>query len=163
MFREKSSVTYRPSHSDLIMFKVKFSSAPEELQAIIDLRYEVLRLPWNQPKDTASDELEGQSYNAFISHLGKVIACGRLQENANRIGQIRYMAVSNLHQGKGLGKLIVKSLEKKALELQLTSIELQARENAVEFYKSCGYSIKEKSFLLWGKIQHYLMTKSIRN
>lgn len=46
--------------------------------------------------------------------------------------------------------------------MNLLSIELQSRENAVEFYKSCGYDIKEKSFKLWDVIQHYLMIKTIK-
>jgi N-acetylglutamate synthase-like GNAT family acetyltransferase len=84
-----------------------------------------------------------------------------LQENENKIGQIRFMAVEDGQQGKGLGKKIVEFLEIKAKELQLTKIELQARENAVKFYESMGYTIKERSFLLWGQIQHYLMEKTI--
>jgi hypothetical protein len=38
---------------------------------------------------------------------------------------------------------------------------LQARENAVPFYLSIGYSIVEKSFLMWGLIQHFKMEKAI--
>jgi N-acetylglutamate synthase-like GNAT family acetyltransferase len=90
-----------------------------------------------------------------------VIACGRLQENEGKIGQVRFMAVDNHYQGKGLGKKILVFLEEKAKELSLVKIELQARENALEFYKANGYEIKEKSFLLWGQIQHYLMEKSL--
>ena len=71
------------------------------------------------------------------------------------------MAVDDNQQGKGLGKMIVTALKLEAKKLNLKTIELQARENAVEFYKSCGYTIKEKSFLLWGIIQHYLMEKTI--
>ena len=144
------------------MYPVKAAQNQEEVNAIIELRYKILRQPWDQPKDTASDHLETSSVNAFISdEKGTVIACGRLQENENKIGQIRYMAVDSDYQGKGLGKLILIFLEERAKELQLNKIELQARENALEFYKANKYSIKEKSFLLWGIIQHYLMEKSL--
>lgn len=141
---------------------VKFANTPEQLESILNLRYKILRKPWNQPKDTATDNLERTSYNAFIEDENhNVIACGRLQENDNKIGQIRFMAVDNNQQGKGLGKLIVQELELKGKALGLTEIELQARENAVEFYKANGYQIKEKTFLLWGIIQHYLMYKKL--
>jgi N-acetylglutamate synthase-like GNAT family acetyltransferase len=90
---------------------------------------------------------------------GTVIACGRLQENENKIGQIRYMAVDSNQQGKGLGKHILIALEKKGKEIGLTTIELQARENAVAFYETNNYLLKEKSFKLWDIIQHYLMYK----
>lgn len=142
------------------MYKVKQANAETDFKNILQLRYDVLRKPWNQPMETATDNLEHTSINAFIEdENGNAIACGRLQENENRIGQIRFMAVSSSHQGKGLGKLIIEFLEAKAKEKQLKEIQLQARENAVEFYKNCGYIIKETSFLLWGQIQHYLMVK----
>lgn len=141
---------------------VKQASNKKEIEAIIDLRDKILRKPWDQPRETATDTLEEVSINAFIEdENGYVLACGRLQENENKIGQIRFMAVDNSQQGKGLGKKIVEFLEVKGKELGLKTIELQARENAVEFYKSNGYTIKEKSFLLWGLIQHYLMTKDL--
>jgi len=142
--------------------EVKQASSNNEVEKIIDLRDKILRQPWGQPKETATDSLEHSSINAYIEdEAGIVTACGRLQENENKIGQIRFMAVDGDQQGKGLGKKIVVFLEIKAKELQLNKIELQARENAVKFYESMGYTIKERSFLLWGQIQHYLMEKTI--
>lgn len=144
------------------MFKIRIAHTPEETQRIISLRYKILRKPWNQSAETATDNLEPISINAYIENEKKeIVACGRLQENADKIGQIRFMAVDDAQQGKGLGKMIVSALESEAKKLQLQTIELQARENAVEFYKSCGYTIKDKTFLLWGIIQHYLMEKKI--
>lgn len=144
------------------MFSVQEAQTETELEAIIALRYTILRKPWNQPAETASDHLEETSCNAFITdEQGSVIACGRLQENEHKTGQIRYMAVDSAYQGKGLGKLLLQFLEEKAKTLQLQKIELQARENALGFYKANGYVVKEKSFLLWGIIQHSLMEKSV--
>lgn len=144
------------------MFHVNEAKTKTELEAIVALRYTILRQPWNQPAETASDHLEESSCNAFIANeQGTVVACGRLQENEHRTGQIRYMAVDSVYQGKGLGKLLLQFLEEKAKAHQLQKIELQARENALEFYKANGYVVKEKSFLLWGIIQHYLMEKSV--
>lgn len=132
------------------------------IDKIIDLRYDILRKPWDKPKDTATDELEGKSINAYIEDQGNIIACGRLQNNGNGVGQIRYMAVDNNFQGKGLGKKILNKLEQEAQAMGIDTIELQARENAIMFYKANGYTIKETSFKLWDIIQHYLMIKSIK-
>lgn len=144
------------------MYPVKIASNPQQFNSILKLRYEVLRKPWSQPIDSAKDQLEQKSINAFIqNNEGVVIACGRLQENENKIGQIRFMAVDQNYREKGLGKLIITSLELKAKELQLVKIQLQARENAVYFYKNNGYVIIEKTFLLWDQIQHFLMEKQI--
>jgi len=144
------------------MMHVSIASTQKELEDIFALRYRILRAPWNQPADTASDELENTSLNAFIKNeQQEIVACGRLQENAGKVGQIRYMAVREDQQGKGLGKMIVDFLEIEAQKKGFVAVELQARENAVKFYESQGYQVKEKTFLLWGLIQHYLMHKSI--
>lgn len=140
---------------------VKIAKDEITIQRIIQLRYEVLRKPWQKPIDTASDELEQTSINAYIEQDGDIIACGRLQNKGQDTGQIRFMAVSETQQGKGLGKLILQKLEQEAQQIGLTKIELQARENAVKFYEANGYTIKEKSFVLWDIIQHYLMFKMI--
>jgi len=144
------------------MYSVKIASTNQQLNSIFKLRYEVLRKPWSQTIDSATDQLEEKSINAFIqNNKGVFIACGRLQENENKIGQIRFMAVDQSYQGKGLGKLMITSLEEKAKELKLNKIQLQARENAVSFYKNNGYVMIEKTFLLWDQIQHFLMEKQI--
>lgn len=139
-----------------------FANSPYKLKQIIDLRYEVLRKPWQQPYDTSTDGQEESAYNALLENeSGIVLACGRLQKNTETTGQIRYMAVKDGNRGKGFGQLILTALEKKASEIGLIEIELQARENAVEFYKRNGYQLIEKSFVLWGIIPHYLMRKKL--
>lgn len=142
------------------MFPVRESASPDEFRNIMNLRYRVLRQPWDQPFETSQDELEDHAVNAYIAdETGEVIACGRLQENAARTGQVRFMAVDPGQQGKGLGRQVLRYLEEKAVTLGFVKIELQARENAVYFYEANGYRVREKSFLLWGLIQHYLMEK----
>jgi predicted GNAT family N-acyltransferase len=53
-------------------------------------------------------------------------------------------------------------LEEKAMFMGIQEIILEARENAVPFYKSIGYVIEKESYLLFGEIQHYRMKKEIR-
>jgi predicted GNAT family N-acyltransferase len=69
--------------------------------------------------------------------------------------------VATNQQGKGVGKLIMSYLEKVAAEKGWQEIILEARENAVPFYKNIGYSNLEKSYLLFGEIQHYRMKKAL--
>lgn len=67
------------------MYSVKIATTNQQLNSILKLRYEVLRKPWSQTIDSASDQLEHKSINAFIqNNKGIVIACGRLQENENK-------------------------------------------------------------------------------
>lgn len=141
---------------------VHIASTPHELDKIFTLRHQVLRAPWNQPYESSYDALENSAVNCYINdHHGNVIACGRLQENENKVGQIRYMAVHPDFQGTGLGQAILQRLEQQAQDFGLQKIELQARENALTFYERNGYMLKEKTFLLFDSIQHYLMEKPI--
>ena len=144
-----------------MIYHVKTTNTAAIIEQIIDLRYQILRKSWGQTRQSATDDLEEKAINAYIEKDGIILACGRLQNNGNGIGQIRYMAVDNDFQGKGLGKLVLTKLEEEAKCLQLKTIELHARENALEFYKNQGYIIKETSFKLWGIIQHYLMNKHL--
>jgi len=136
----------------------------EEFRKYFDLRYEILRKPWNQPFSSTKDEWEDQSIHVLIlDDNNDAIACGRLQINSKTEGQIRSMAVQTELQGKGLGKKIIEYIEKRALELKLKNIFLDARINAVKFYESCGYKVIGDSYLLFGIIPHFKMEKVLRS
>jgi GNAT superfamily N-acetyltransferase len=141
---------------------VSAPSTPADFEKYYALRYEVLRKPWSQPLGSERDKEEDTSIHAFIKENEQVLAVGRLQFTDGHTGQVRFMAVDPGQQGKGLGKLIMHYLEGKALEAGRTKVVLHARENALKFYESCGYVIREKSHLLWGQVQHWLMEKEIK-
>jgi len=142
-------------------FVVEQPSTPQDFEAYYTLRYEVLRKPWGQPLGSEIDETDSTSIHAFIKQNNIAIACARLHFVDDKTAQIRYMAVHQAYQGNGLGKLVITYLENISKEHNRLHVILHARENAVNFYKNCGYIINEKSYLLWGKIQHFLMQKFI--
>lgn len=90
-----------------------------------------------------------------------ILGVCRLQFNSPTETQIRFMGVKEDTQGLGIGKQLLSYAEQKAQLMGATKQILQAREIAVEFYKKCGYTLVEKSFLLWDEIQHYLMEKKL--
>ena len=77
----------------------------DEFKIYYNLRYEVLRKPWFQPKGSERDEEEETSLHRMIidEPNGKAVAVGRLQFNTIEEAQIRYMAVSDDYQGMGYG------------------------------------------------------------
>ena len=89
------------------------------------------------------------------------MAVGRLHKTSQSQAQIRYMAVASEQQGAGLGRLIIQALESEAAKHGVTTIELNAREIALPFYQKLGYQQVAKAHLLYGEIQHFLMTKSL--
>lgn len=144
-------------------YKIIEPETEVELEKYFNLRYEILRKPWNQPVSSTKDEWEGQSIHVLmLDENNEAVACGRLQLNPNEEGQIRSMAVRNDMQGKGLGKQIIAYIEAKAKDLKLKNITLDARINAVKFYERCGYMVEGESYLLFGTIQHYRMEKKLK-
>ena len=143
--------------------KIIEPNSSAEFEQYYNLRYEVLRKPWLQPKGSEKDDGEKSSIHRMIidESNGKAVAVGRLQFNTSEEAQIRYMAVSDNYQLKGYGNIIVKTLEDIALNKGIRNIILQARENALKFYWKNGYEIIEKSYLLFDEIQHWLMVKKI--
>ena len=143
--------------------KIIEPNSSAEFEQYYNLRYEVLRKPWLQPKGSEKDDDDKSSiHRMIIDELnGKAVAVGRLQFNTSEEAQIRYMAVSDNYQLKGYGNIIVKTLEDIALNKGIRNIILQARENALKFYWKNGYEIIEKSYLLFDEIQHWLMVKKI--
>ena len=132
-----------------------------EWEEYFSVRYQTLRAPWHQPPGSERDEKENQAIHAAAFYNSKIIGVARLQQIEPGKGQIRYMGVLPEFNGKGIGSALLQFLENKAKENHITSIILNARENAVPFYIKNGYEVIEKSYLLWNEIQHYLMQKKL--
>lgn len=146
------------------MYQVKTPENKEDFRRYYQFRWQMLRQPWHQPEGSEIDELEDQGIHRMIENdSGQVIAVGRLHKTTQTQAQIRYMAVSDDYQGKGLGRLIIDALEQEALKHGAREIVLNAREVALDFYLALGYQLQEKSHLLYGEIQHYLMNKQLAN
>ncbi len=134
----------------------------EDFEKYYQLRWEVLRKPWNQPKGSEKDENENSSIHIMaLDEKDECVGVSRLQFNSPQEAQVRFMGVRDDQQGKGVGKKLMHYLEEKAREKGAKKVMLQARENAVKFYLSIGYVVVEESFLLWGIIQHYKMEKDL--
>ena len=143
--------------------KIINPSTPKEFESYYNLRWWVLREPWGQIKGSERDKDDEVSHHRMIidEATGVAVAVGRLHFNSKEEAQIRYMAVAENYQGQGIGSKIVAVLEDIALEKGANRIILQARENALKFYRKNGYEIIEKSYLLFDEIQHWLMKKKL--
>jgi len=87
------------------------------------------------------------------------IAVGRLHFNSYEEAQIRFMAVDERHQGKGIGTMLLKELERRARENGARYVVLNARESAINFYRKNGYFAVGKPFVPLDTIYHLKMKK----
>ncbi len=155
-----AEVFLRKGKEEKVQIKSPVTSA--EFEACYHLRWSVLRAPWNQPTGSERDDQESISQH-FMAVLpsGKIIATARLQDKQPGIAQLRYMAVDPGYHNRGIGKQMLDYIEKAAFQSGYSTIFLQARENAVPFYRTRNYSLIEKTFLLYDEIQHYSMRKEL--
>lgn len=143
---------------------IRSPETDQEWAAYYELRWRILRAPWQQPHGSERDELEQTAvHRCLLDAQNTIRAIGRLHWLAADSGQIRYMAVAGADQKQGLGSRILQSLEAAARQQGYTSIQLHARESAVPFYRHHGYTLRERSHLLYNEIQHYLMTRNLLN
>ncbi|MDP8204542.1 MAG: hypothetical protein P9L95_08440, partial [Candidatus Tenebribacter mawsonii] len=66
----------------------------QDFELYYDLRWQILRKPWNQLKGSEQDETDKDSIHIIAIKGDKVIGCGRGHFNSKEQGQIRYMAVN---------------------------------------------------------------------
>ncbi|MGQ9542488.1 MAG: GNAT family N-acetyltransferase [Candidatus Bathyarchaeia archaeon] len=133
----------------------------EDFKKYYELRWRILREPWNQPLGSERDEHESNAVHIMASIDGKIVGTGRIHFNSDIEAQIRYMAVEAKYRNKGVGSMILKRLEDIAMKMGARRIVLNAREEAVEFYKKHNYEIIGDAGILFGRIQHWRMRKNL--
>jgi len=144
------------------MFECRAPKSQQEFEQYYHLRWKILRKPLNQIQGSERDELEAQSvHRAVFDVKGNVVAVARLHFSSMFSAQIRYMAVDDDFQGRGLGQQLVIALEQFAISLGINQVSLKAREQAVNFYQNLSYTNISFSHLLFGKIKHFNMEKKL--
>jgi len=142
--------------------KIIEPSTPDEHHRYYELRWKILRAPWNQPRGSEQDELEQSSNHLMmVDDRQAVIGVGRLHFNTISEAQIRYMAIATEQQRKGVGTLLLRALEGKASQLGAARIVLDAREQALGFYRKYGYELEGPGHVLFNTIPHVNMSKNL--
>jgi predicted GNAT family N-acyltransferase len=127
-----------------------------------DLRWRVLREPWNQPRGSERDNLDATAFHLIIrTPEGKPAAIGRLHLNSPEEAQVRFMAVDPAWRNRGLGGRILRRLEDEARGRRVPSIVLNAREDASEFYLAHGYQVEGQGETLFDRVRHVRMRKNL--
>ena len=134
----------------------------KDFELYYDLRWRILRKPWDQPKGSEKDDLEDEAIHVMVCNEDRIpVGIGRAHFNSEDEAQIRYMAVEEEWQGKGIGKTILTRLEEKIKVQGAKYIVLNARDIAINFYEKHGYEIVKEAHTLFDVIPHYKMRKNI--
>ena len=133
-----------------------------EWQQYYQLRYQVLRAPWQQPPGSERDELEDSAFHLMLLNAqGELAAVGRLHKLDESCAQVRYMAVAEPFRGQGAGARVLAGLEQKAVQWGCSTVRLNARDTASGFYINAGYQQTGSAAPLFG-LAHWQMQKQLR-
>ena len=135
----------------------------EEWEAYYDLRYRIIREPLNQPRGSERNDGDQTGIHLALYDNDQLVAIARLDQSSPQVAQVRFVAVEENQQGKGYGRKIMDAAEKIAKKQGNTKMILHARDHALDFYLGLNYTLIEKSHLLYGVLQHYLMEKELTN
>ncbi len=130
------------------MLEIKFSQeecvklvqyGSKEYNAIINLRYEILRKPLNLNFTSEQLAAEKDFYHIGYYLNEELIACLMLVPEENKKMKMKQVAVKQEFQGKGIGAKLVLFAEKFAMEKGKNNMYCNARETAIPFYIKLNY------------------------
>ena len=124
-------------------------------------RWRLLRKPIGKTIESLKDEYEDKSFHLIGVIDNQIVACGRLHFIDDSKAQIRYMAVDEKYQRKGLGSSILSLLESHAKKNNADKVILNARDHAIKFYAAAKYKILKKYHGSDTGIPHTTMTKDL--
>lgn len=142
--------------------KPRSPQSAAEWDDYFDLRWRVLRAPWDQPRGSEKDDREVESEHLMIADVNsRPLAIGRLHYNSPAEAQVRFMAVEPECRGRGLGGIILSAFERRAKAAGRTSIVLNAREDAQRFYAQHGFRVVGPAATIFSAVQHLRMRKDL--
>jgi thioesterase domain-containing protein len=144
------------------MYKIDTPESEQDFAQYFELRWKMLRQPWNYPLGSEKDEYEQVSQHRMVRNTdGQVVAVGRVHMNSSDEAQVRHIAVDKDYQGKGLAKLILSALEAVAREEGAVRIVTNSRQVSVPFFESAGFEIEREAPSEFGKLKRQQMVKRI--
>ena len=107
---------------------------------------------WNDPNKDIDRKLKVNDNLFLIVEFNKVIIGSAMIGYDGHRGSLYYLAVDPKHQRKGVGKMLMKEIEKRLIEVGCPKINIFIRNSNIEvkeFYQSIDY--EEQDSLVYGK------------
>ncbi len=145
------------------MIVVRAPTTREEFKAYYTLRYQVLREPLGLPRGTEKDDYEpiAQHLIAIDDETKEIAGVIKYIQNEPCDCRFSHLAVRDSYQGKGIGKLLVDTIERIAKEKGMKCIGTFTRLTAVPFYEKLGYKKKGKVKKMFDTLDMIWMEKPL--
>jgi predicted GNAT family N-acyltransferase len=125
------------------------------------LRFRALRAPLGMPKGSEAYSAELDCVHLVAVLGAEVLGSAMFHPQAPGSGRLLQMVVDEAHRGRGVGRAIVRSLERHVRErLDVREVRLHARAPVVPFYEALGYEVVGEAFEEVG-IAHRHMRRSL--
>lgn len=147
-----------PIDRNIIIREIEYGTV--DYDAMVQLRYEILRKPLNL--HFTQEQLEQEVNNIHLGYFinSKLVACVMLIPEQDGKMRMKQVAVQMGLQNSGIGKKVIQASEEYSIQNGYTYIYCHARDVAIPFYLKSGYSIKGEEFYEVG-ILHRFMEKKI--
>jgi N-acetylglutamate synthase-like GNAT family acetyltransferase len=124
------------------MFTIKQPTTHDDFKAYYALRYKVLSEPWGHPKGTEKDDYEPISEHFMaVNEKNEVVGVVKLYEKDKEVGHISHLAVDPQYQRKGIGHLLLKTVEEHARARGFQTLGTMARATATVYFEKYGFRI----------------------
>jgi len=145
------------------MVVIRSPRTKEEFKAYYALRFRVLREPLGQHPGSEKDDYEPISlhYMAVDEVTNQIVGVVKLFEKEAGVGQFSHLAVAPAFQHKGVGRLLIETVEQKSRDLGYHKLGTLTRLTATGFYERCAYKPMGITGVLFGKLQMMWMEKEL--
>ncbi|WP_017444138.1 bifunctional GNAT family N-acetyltransferase/thioesterase [Gayadomonas joobiniege] len=124
------------------MYQIITPKTEQELEKYYHLRWQMLKEPFGFPPGSEKDEYDSLAEHRMVyGSDGRVLAVGRVHFVSQDEAQIRHVAVCSNCRGKGLGSLIMTTLEQVARAQNAKRVITFSRADSVAFFEHCGYQV----------------------
>lgn len=148
-----------------VLLPIRSPATKEEWDSYYDLRYRLLLKPLDQERGSEHHPGDSDEKNVHLAAFDPDIkAVARIDQLEDGVTQARFVAVDEDAQRSGYGSILMEKAEEVAIARgdKTTTIILHARDTCIDFYeRKHGYEVVEKSYLLFDKVQHYLLKKTL--
>ena len=124
------------------MFTIKSPKTHDDFKAYYALRYRVLSEPWGHSKGTEKDDYEPISEHFMaVNQKGDVVGVVKLYEKDKEVGHVSHLAVAPEVQRKGIGHLLLDTVEQRARERGYRTLGTMARATATVYFEKYGFHV----------------------